>query len=138
MGTVDKGERTLETVGRQLGAERLARVGRVDHQRLAGEVLFLVLLGIDPVLDPLDLLGRGFGHIFYCGICAHSSFSSALRTNLSRSEYLLIALPNGVRFFSQIGGAKEERGGVAAPRRTSDDAGNADLAKKRASSKRAT
>ncbi|WP_012647656.1 hypothetical protein [Geotalea daltonii] len=40
--------------------------------------------------------------------------------------------PAGVRFSSQIGGAEEERGGVAEPRRTSDDEGNANLAEKRA------
>jgi hypothetical protein len=45
---------------------------------------------------------------------------------------LVFQKPYDDRFFSQIGGAKEERGGVAAPRRTSDDEGNAELAKKRA------
>ena len=51
------------------------------------------------------------------------------RTNLSK---VVKPKPTGVRFLSQLGGAKEERGGVAGPRRTSDDEGNANLAKKRA------
>ena len=38
--------------------------------------------------------------------------------------------------FSSDQGAKEERGGVAAPRRTSDDEGNAELAKKARSHQR--
>jgi hypothetical protein len=44
---------------------------------------------------------------------------------------MFLLKPIGVRIFSQLGCAEEERGGVAAPRRTSDDEGNAKLAKKR-------
>ena len=56
------GEAPLEAGGDHLGAQRLAGVRRVDHQRLASEVLLFVLFGVDPFLDPLDLLDRGLGH----------------------------------------------------------------------------
>jgi hypothetical protein len=37
---------------------------------------------------------------------------------------------HGVWIIRQVGGAEEERGGVAALRRTSDDEGNAEMAEK--------
>ena len=57
---VHEGEAPLKAVGGEFGAQGLAGMGRVDHQRLAGEVLFLVLLGVDPVFDPFDFFGRVF------------------------------------------------------------------------------
>ncbi len=64
MGAVHEGQRSFEGVGDQLGPERLAGVGRHDHQRLALEVEFLVLFGIDPCCDPLNLGGGGLSDRF--------------------------------------------------------------------------
>jgi hypothetical protein len=49
---------------------------------------------------------------------------------------LFVYLIFGVRIFRQVGGAKEECGGVAALRRTSDDEVNAEMAEKPRSNQR--
>ncbi len=55
---VHEGNRALEADGREDGAERLAGLGRVDCQRFASEVLFLVFFGLGPFADLLESLVR--------------------------------------------------------------------------------
>ena len=51
---MDEGQRALETDRREHRAERLAGLGRVDDQRLAGEVLFLIFPRLGPFANALD------------------------------------------------------------------------------------
>jgi hypothetical protein len=52
---VHETQRLVEAVGHEHRAQRLAGLGRVDGQRLAGEVLLLVFLALGPVADLRDL-----------------------------------------------------------------------------------
>lgn len=45
----------MEAVGDIDGAQRLAGLGRIDRKRFTGEVLLLVVLGLGPLDDLLDL-----------------------------------------------------------------------------------
>ena len=51
---MDEGQRPFESIGCKNGAERLAGLGRVDDQSLAGEVLLLILGSFQPLADALD------------------------------------------------------------------------------------
>jgi len=56
LAAVHKAQRLVETVGHVHGAQRLAGLGRVDRQRIAGEVLLFVVFGLGPLDDLLDRL----------------------------------------------------------------------------------
>jgi hypothetical protein len=61
LSAVDKRQRTFKARGREIRTERLAGVGGIDHQRRAGKVLQLVVLGIDPRRDALLIFERYLG-----------------------------------------------------------------------------
>ncbi len=54
LAAVHEAQRLLEAVGDIHGAQRLAGLGRVHRQGIAGEVLLLVVFGLGPLDDLLD------------------------------------------------------------------------------------
>ncbi len=58
MRTVHEGQGLVEADRSEHCAQRLAGLGRIDGQGGAGEVLFLVLLGLGPLDDLDDLFFR--------------------------------------------------------------------------------
>ncbi len=78
LGAVHEWQGTFKAGRHHLRAERLAGMGRVDHQGGAGKVLLFIFFAIDPFLDPFDLFGRGLGYEFYCCF-VHSYYNLLIR-----------------------------------------------------------
>jgi len=60
-----KRQGAFKTVGSQLGSQRLAGMGRVDYQCLAGKVFLPVFFSVYPVLNPVYFFGCGLDYLLY-------------------------------------------------------------------------